>query len=72
MHVFDLVSAFIVLYVKRKDDILVGFNKLADLIKVSIFQLYKNQVDECKPRLQSLLNDRIRQKLYHNEAKYDS
>lgn len=43
IHVFDLISAFIVLYVKRKDDVLVGFSRLTDLIKISIFQLYKNK-----------------------------
>lgn len=41
-HAFDLFAAVIILFVKRKDDVLVMFNRLGDLVKISIFQKYKD------------------------------
>ena len=37
LHVADIFGAFIVICVKGKYDLLEGFNKLDNLIKVSIF-----------------------------------
>lgn len=37
LHIFDIFSAFIVLYIKRKDDVLEGYSRLQYLIKVSMF-----------------------------------
>ena len=63
LHVFDIMSAWIILYLKRKDDVLVGFSKLTDLVRVSVFQIYKNNsLLAPRVRLQSLMNDRIRNK----------
>lgn len=42
LHLGDLFTAAIILFVKRKDDLLVSFNRLGDLVKISIFQKFKD------------------------------
>lgn len=37
LHAFDILSALTVLFLKSKEDVLVGYSRLEDLIKVSIF-----------------------------------
>ena len=37
LHFGDIFAAFVVIFIKNKQDILTGFNKLDGLIKVSIF-----------------------------------
>lgn len=37
LHAFDILSAWTVLFLKSKDDVLIGYSRLEDLIKVSIF-----------------------------------
>ena len=65
LHFGDLFGAFIVIVVKNRQDVLTGFNKLDSLIKVSIFQKYKDKMNEVKnsgTNLNTLLNDRITRK----------
>ena len=42
LHFADIFSAIIVVFIKNRTDLLAGFNKLDNLLKVSIFQKYKN------------------------------
>ena len=48
LHCFDILNAYIVLYVKNKEDVLAGFSKLDDLLKVSVFQIYKDKHRESR------------------------
>jgi hypothetical protein len=61
LHILEIFAAVIVLLVKRREDIFVGFSRLDELIKVSVFQRYKaeNQQASDNGRIVLLLNDRI-------------
>ena len=44
LHIFDIFCAVTFIYIKPRQDILTGCSKLGDLLKVSVFQVYKNKV----------------------------
>lgn len=37
LHLADFFTAFIILFVKRREDLLLSFNRLGDLVKISMF-----------------------------------
>ena len=43
MHIFDIFIAATFIFIKPRQDILTGCSKLGDLLKVSVFQVYKNK-----------------------------
>ena len=42
INVFDFLNIVNILYVKSTEDVLQGISKLDYLLKVSVFQIYKN------------------------------
>ena len=56
LHFGDIFACFVIIYIKGKYDLLEGFNKLDNLIKVSIFQKYKDPKLEER-RMTACLND---------------
>lgn len=62
-HFTDLFVTAIVLFMKRKDDVLMMFNRLGDLVKISIFQKYKDpklRLYCSQSDIATLMKDRIR------------
>jgi hypothetical protein len=70
LHLFDAFNSFIVVFIKNKDDVLDGFNKLSELMKVSLFQKFKEESKEEEKRsvfLHQFLEERTILKLNHGQ-----
>lgn len=62
LHIFDVFNAYIVVFVKNQEDILAGYNKLDSLMKVSIFQNYKDRSRE-DDKINLFISDRTNLRL---------
>ena len=66
----DLISAWVVVVVKKKQDVLQGISKLDYLLKVSVFQVYKDQFGADQDKLSASIVSSNRDEISFTSADY--